>query len=514
MVAPVVSSRRQEASPTAGCLIRGALKPEFDPVLTAAAMEFLTDLHRRFAPAINDLLNQRAFRQTCFDADAAPGFSPATRSIRDGDWHLPERNGPACEGRIELKGPALPEVVAAVSVSDADAFVADFEDSLVPTWDNLMAGQVAMRALAHESKPRGGCNGSAARAPIQAIVRPRGWHLFERHILVDGDPVPAALVDFGLYFFHNAEKLTESGAAVWFCLPKLECHSEARLWAEIFSYSEYQLGLSRGTIRATVLIETVPAAFEMHEILYALQDYAVALSVGHWDYILSLIKTWRTRSPCVLPDRSLITPDRHCLQALTRLLRDTCRQRGALAMLRTPEPKSAVTDSRSANIADAGRYLSRRINHAWPLPDNGGSAVRFPSVGSRELLLVPGGRVSEEGIAANVSLCIRFGAAWLSGQSLVEAEGEVADAALADMARAQLWQWIHHPKGVVCDGRNITAILVDTLIEHELKRLLGLHVPDGPSIIDYESSAALLRQLIHQDTLAGHFTVVAYDALD
>ncbi len=512
MVARVITSRRQGASPTAGCLIRGTLKPEFDPVLTAAAVEFLTDLHRRFAPAINDLLNQRAFRQTCFDADAPPGFSRSTQSIRDADWHLPKRDDPACEGRIELKGPPLPEAVAAVSVADADAFVADFEDSLVPTWDNLMAGQVAMRELVHERKRRG-YNGST-RPGLQVIVRPRGWHLFERHILVDGEPVPAALVDFGLYFFHNAEKLTESGAAVWFCLPKLECHSEAKLWAEIFSFSEDQLGLPSGSVRATVLIETVPAAFEMHEILYALRDYAVALSVGHWDYMLSLIKIWRARSPCVLPDRSLITPDRHCLQALTRLLRDTCRRRGALAMLRTPEIKAVSTGAISADLGNAGRYLSRRINHAWPRPACDGSVIPLPSVNRGDLLLVPGGRISEQGVMANVSLCIRFGAAWLTGQSLVEEAGEVADAALADMARAQLWQWIHHPKGVLCDGRTITADLVDALIEEELKRLLGLHLPDGPSGIDYESAAAILRQLIHQHTLAGHFTVVAYDALD
>ncbi len=511
MVARVVRANFSRSGRQTGCLVRGTVKSEYDPVLTRSALEFLSGLHRQFSGKINEILNQRAYLQTLIDAEGLPQFCVATSEIRVAEWTVAKGTGLLRETRVEIKGPATPEVIAEASYSDADAFVADFEDSLAPNWDNVIAGQVGLRNLIH------GCHncGRKSPLPLQVILRPRGWHLFERNILIDGEAIPAALVDFGLYFFHNAEKLIECDSAIWFCLPKLENHNEAQLWAEIFAYSENELGLERGSVHATILIETVPAAFEMHEILYVMQDYAVALSVGNWDYIFSLIKTLRARSQCVMPDRDLITPDRHCLQSLARLLRDTCMRRGALGMLRTTEVRLKARRLNGNGACAAVRPdLVQRINHAWPRPRLQGPAVAAPAVSAGDLLLMPGGRISESGVTENISLAVRYIAAWLDGQGVIAHKAEQADVSFAETARAQLWHWIHHPKGILCDGRRVTAELVDDMIDAELRRLQSARHDQATAMPDYQSAAVLLRQLIHSDTLAGFFTVVAYDALN
>ena len=316
----------------AGCEVTGHLRPGFESILTRDAMAFVADLARRYGPRVEELLARREARQRAIDAGELPGFLPETRAIRDTDWRVTKIPADLQDRRVEITGPTDRKMIINALNSGAKVFMADCEDSMTPTWDNVVQGQVNLRDAVARRIDFTSPEGKAYRlnpAIATLIVRPRGWHLYEKHVLVDGRPVPGAFVDFGLYLFHNHAELARRGTGPYFYLPKTESHLESRLWAEVFRHAESTLGLAPQTIKVTVLIETILAAFEMDEILWELRDYIVGLNCGRWDYIFSFIKKFSRYPDRVLPDRAQVTMTTHFLRSYSRLLIKTCHRRGA-----------------------------------------------------------------------------------------------------------------------------------------------------------------------------------------
>ncbi|HSR65785.1 MAG TPA: malate synthase A, partial [Xanthomonadaceae bacterium] len=475
-----------------------------ETLLAPAALAFLADLHRRFEPARQERLAARRARQARFDAGALPGFRADTRAIRAGDWTVGPLPAALLDRRVEITGPTDPKMVINALNSGANCYMADFEDSTAPTWANLLAGQDALgRAVAGTldwTAPDGGKQASGRHYALRPfaeqavlLVRPRGWHLDEKHVLVDGARMSAALFDLGLFAFHNARALAAKDRGPYFYLPKLECMEEAALWDAVLAHVEQALGLPRGQLKVTVLIETLPAAFEMDEILHALRARIAGLNCGRWDYIFSCIKTFRAHRDRVLPERAQVGMTQPFLTAYAELLVRTCHRRGAHAMggmaAQVPIAGDAAANEQALERVRADKLREVRAGHdgTWvahpalvPLARavfdahlaGGGPhqhAVLREDVGARgeaalaEALLRPAlGTITRAGFENNVEVCVRYLAAWLDGNGCVPIHWLMEDAATAEISRTQLWQWLHaQPPLHLDDGTPIDGALLE-----------------------------------------------------
>lgn len=526
--------------PMLGVQISGAMQPGYEDILSPAALDFIADLTRRFGDQVSALLDVRAARQRELDKGELPDFLPETREIREAQWHVTSVPADLRDRRVEITGPTDRKMIINALNSGAKVFMADCEDSLTPTWDNVVQGQINLRDAVNRSIDFTSADGKSYRLNPQIatlIVRPRGWHLYDKHIYVDGRRVPGAFVDFGLYLFHNHAALEARGTGPYFYLPKLESHLEARLWAQVLAYSEQQLGLPPQTIKVTVLIETILAAFEMDEILYELRDYIVGLNCGRWDYIFSFIKKFSRRPEFVLPDRQVVTMTTHFLRSYSKLLIRTCHRRGAFAM-GGMAPQIPIKNDPSANEAALAKVRADKEREAGDGHD--GTWVAHPGlvpvamevfdrlmptpnqlhkvpdveITARDLLRVPQGAITEAGLRNNISVAIQYIAAWLGGLGCVPINNLMEDAATAEISRAQIWQWIKHPAGRLDDGRRVTVELFRTLTRDELNKL---KVSVGEQVYvsgNYERAAVLLDVVTTAADFETFITLPAYRVID
>jgi malate synthase len=534
-----------QPSQPSGPIVVAARLPGQAELLTPDALAFLADLHRRFEPERQARLAARQARQAAFDGGALPGFRADTAALRAADWQVAPIPPVLRDRRVEITGPVEPKLVINALNAGARVYMADFEDSTTPTWSNLLAGQRALRGAVAGTLTWTASDGSRhyaldpARSTV-LMVRPRGWHLDEKHVLVDGRRMSASLFDLGLFAFHNAVALAARGQGPFFYLPKLESMEEARLWETVLTRVEAWLGLGTGAIKVTVLIETLPAAFEMDEILHALRTRIVALNCGRWDYIFSYLKTFRRHPDKLLPERSQLAMGEGFLKAYSDLLVHACHRRGALAMggMAAQVPIAGDAQANAAALervrADKRRELTAGHDGTWvahpalvPVAmeifdaglsgDNQLARRRDEVVADAAALLRPApGCISRAGFDGNVEVCVRYLAAWLDGQGCVPIHWLMEDAATAEICRAQLWRWLHAGDagraGVALDdGTPVDWTLFDRALLGLPARLAAL--PRLPGAAKVGAAIALLEQLTRADTLADFLTVPAYELL-
>ncbi len=518
--------------------IRGNFGPRYDEVLTADALAFVAALDGEFAGRRSELLARRRARARAVSAGADLDFLADTAALRqDADWRVAEPAPGLEDRRTELIAPVQPKMVMHALESGAAVWIADLEDALAPTWDNLVQGQLTLRDVARGRLSLQRADGQVRRQPEQTptmVLRPRGWHLCEKHVSVDGRPVSATLVDFGLHFFHNAAALIERGAGPYFYLPKIESHEEARLWNDVFRFAQDQLGIPQGTIRATVLIETITAAFEMEEILYELREHCAGLADGRWDYLFSYMRTFAHRGEeFVLPDRDHITLATPFLRAYVELLLSTCHRRGAFAIAgpAAVNPTRQDEDARVRAMAqvrsEKEREAAEGFDGSWvahpalvPVCQAAYAAVlgeqrdqrdvqRHSRATARDLVSLVGIQqtISLQGVRTNVSVTLRYLAAWIAGRGAVAIDNLMEDAATVEMARVQLWQWLFH-RSQLAEGPQVTRELLDRVIGEEMSALTrGL---DDDGVARYEGAREILDFAALQTHLPGFFTNYAY----
>jgi malate synthase len=511
-----------------------------DRVLTPDARDFVQDLARHFRRGVDELLERRRSRHARFAAGERPAFLPETAGIRSGDWRVAPIPRDLERRTVEITGPVDRKMVINALNCGADVFMADFEDATSPTWANLVAGQAnlidAVRRTITYVAPETGKTYALSATPATLLVRPRGWHLVERHFVVDGRPAPGGLVDFGLFFFHNARELMRRGSGPYFYLPKLESHLEARLWNDVFVRAQAALGIPGGTIRATVLIETLPAAFEMDEILYELRDHSAGLNCGRWDYIFSAIKTRRSDAGFVLPDRGQVTMETPFLSAYVQLLIRTCHRRGIHAM-GGMAAQIPIKGDAAANDAALGKVRADKRREV--LAGHDGTWVAHPAlveiaraeftremrgpnqidrlrddvhVTDAMLLSSPAGTRTEAGLRLNIRVGIQYLEAWLRGNGCVPLYNLMEDAATAEISRTQIWQWLHH-HAALDDGRPVTRALVEGLVGEELDRVRG---EIGAARFDggrFDDARRLFERVATSDDLIEFLTIPAYEQL-
>ena len=525
-----------------GVEVRGPVEGRAREILTSDALQFVAGLQREFGARREELLRARAERQARIDAGNLPDFLPETKEIREGDWAIEPVPEDLQDRRVEITGPTERKMVINALNSGARMFMADFEDSLSPTWKNVVEGQVnlvdALERTIELETPEKTYRLDDEVATL--LVRPRGWHLPEKHVLVDGEPVSASLFDFGLYFFHNARRTLERGTGPYFYLPKLESHLEARLWNDVFVAAQERLDLPRGTIKATVLIETILAAFEMDEILFELREHSAGLNAGRWDYMFSIIKKFRHRPEFVLPDRNAVTMTVPFMRAYTELLVKTCHRRDAHAMggmaafvpsRKTPEINEAALakvredkkreatdgfdgtwvahpDTVSTALEEFDRVLGERPNQIERKRDD-------VDVAARDLLAVAEtpGDATEEGLQNDVSVGIQYLSHWLLGSGAAAIFNLMEDTATSEIARSQVWQWVRH--GVrLREGPEVTAKLVRATIDEELEKI---REDVGEKVFSKsrpDDARALFEQVALGDELEEFLTLPAYDYID
>jgi malate synthase len=522
---------------TAGVQVRRGAVPGAERVLTDPALAFVADLQRRFGPVRLELLRRREERQAELDAGARPDFLVATRDVREDDWTVGPAPADLEDRRVEITGPAEPKMMINALNSGARVFMADLEDALSPTWANVIGGQVALidavrRELEFDS-PEGRTYRLNERTAT-LLVRPRGWHLVESGLLVDGVPISASLCDFGLFLFHNGAELLRRGSGPYLYLPKLESHAEARLWNEVFVHAQAALGIPRGSIRATVLIETILAAFEMDEILYELREHAAGLNAGRWDYLFSGIKKLRSWPELSVPDRAQLTMTVPFMRAYTELLVRTCHRRGAhaiggMAAFIPNRRDPAVTEVALAKVRDdKERESGDGFDGTWvahpdlvPIATEVFDQVLGPRPHQKERLReevavdggqlldlrVPGGAVTEAGVRADVRVALAYLDSWLRGNGAAAIDNLMEDAATAEIARSQLWFW--RSRGVrLDDGRVVDAELYRRIRDEELARL------GGRAAGRLADAAGLLDRLVLDEEFAEFLTLRAYSVLE
>jgi malate synthase len=520
-----------------GIEVVGPVAPELGFVLSPEALHFVATLHRTFNRTREALLGHREERQERIAGGETLDFLEETRSVREGDWTVAPAPPDLADRRVEITGPCDRKMVINALNSGAKVFMADLEDASSPTWHNVVDGQRNLFDAVRQTITFRNPDGREYRLNDQVatlVVRPRGWHLPERHVLVDGAPVSGSLFDFGLFFFHNARELIDRGSGPYFYLPKLESHREARLWNDVFDAAQDALAIPRGTIRATVLIETLPAAFEMDEILHALGPHAAGLNAGRWDYIFSAIKTFRDRPDALLPDRAQVTMTVPFMRAYSLLLVRTCHRRGAHAMggmaAFIPTRKDPEVNERAlaAVRADKEREAGDGFDGTWVahpglipvamevfrgvLGDRPHQKERLRddvAVGADELatIAVPDGTITEEGLRLNVSVALQYLNAWLLGTGAAAINNLMEDAATAEISRAQVWQWLRHQAATV-EGEPITPDRYRRVREEELHKLGG--AAEGR----YGDAAAILDGLVLSDAFEPFLTIPAYGYLD
>jgi malate synthase len=522
-----------------GVVIRGPVRPGDEHILTPDALAFAADLERRFGAERRRLLARRGELQAQLDAGWMPDFLAETRQIRESDWRVAPIPKDLLDRRIEITGPTDRKMVINALNSGASVFMADFEDATTPTWENLIDGQINLfdavrRAITYDDPKKGRHYALNPRTAV-LFVRPRGWHLPEAHVLVDGAPMSGALFDFALYLFHNAHALEVRGTGPYFYLPKLESHLEARLWNDVFNYAQDRLGLPRGTIRATVLIETLMAAFEMDEILYELRDHSAGLNCGRWDYIFSFIKKLAKplseRMDWMLPDRGQMTMTTHFLRSYSLLLIETCHRRGIHAMggmaAQIPIPNDpAANEAALAKVrADKEREAGDGHDGTWvahpglvpvaaevfdrlmPQPNQIGRRHIDLHVTAADLLAIPHGTITEAGLRQNINVGIGYIEAWLRGTGCVPLYNLMEDAATAEISRAQVWQWKHGAR--LDDGRTIDLPLCRTVLAEELAKLRS--ASNGGD--RYADAAALFDDLMSAQAFPEFLTLPAYEKI-
>jgi malate synthase len=527
----------------AGIDLHGPLEGRFGEILTPAALAFVGLLERELGPTRRALLQRRAERQAAFDAGAQLDFLPETRALRERAWTVAPAPKDLERRWVELTGPAERKMVINALNSGADVFMADFEDANTPGWRNMVQGQVNLVDAVARTIEHTNPDGRVYRlneVVATLLVRPRGWHLVERHCRVDGVPMSGSLFDFGLYVFHNGRRLLERGSGPYFYLPKLESHLEARLWNDAFVLAEARLGLPPGAIRATVLVETIPAAFEMDEILWELRDHSGGLNAGRWDYMFSLIKKFRTRAEFVLPDRAQVTMTAPFMRAYTELLVKTCHQRGAHALggmaafipnRRDPQvTEVALTRVREDKLRESrdgfdGTWVAHpdlvpvaREPFARLLGDRPHQLERQrPDVTADARALVDvrvaGGTVTEAGLRNNVSVALQYVAAWLGGTGAVAIFNLMEDAATAEISRSQIWQWVHHRARLV-EGGVVTAALVRRIVDEELDKLRSAVGVDGYARGHYRAAREVFEAVALGEPFVEFLTLPASERID
>jgi malate synthase len=509
-------------------------------ILSPGAVRFVAELARRFSARRDQLLKLRMIRQKEIDGGRFPDFLSETRSIRDGAWKVASIPADLLDRRVEITGPVDRKMVINALNSGASTYMADFEDSNSPTWANCVQGQVnlhdAVRREIDYTSPEGKSYRLDERTAT-LIVRPRGWHLDERHMRVDGAPVPAGLFDFGIFFYHNAEELIARGSGPYFYLPKMESHLEARLWNDVFNLAQERVGVPRGSIRATVLIETILAAFEMDEILYELREHSSGLNCGRWDYIFSFIKRFRNHPEFVLPDRAQVTMDRDFLKAYVDLLIKTCHRRGAHAMggmaAQIPIKNDPAANDAALERVRADKLREVKAGHdgTWvahpglvPIardifdqhmkgPNQLSVSRREVAVGAADLLKVPTGEITEKGLRTNVNVGVLYLESWLRGSGCVPLYNLMEDAATAEISRAQVWQWIRHGARL-SDGRIVTRELVQSIMAEEMARIRAAVGATASAAGRYEPAAKLFVEMMTSDEFVEFMPSLAYEFLD
>ena len=532
--------RTGSAVQIAGVEIRGPVTGRHAEVLTPEALAFVAGLQREFDGHRRDLLERRGRRQQQIDAGMMPDFLSETREIRDRDWTVAPIPADLQDRRVEITGPAERKMIINALNSGASVFMADFEDANSPTWTNNLDGHVnlgdAVRRRISFTSPEGKSYTLNERTAV-LFVRPRGWHLVEKHVLVDGAPMSGSLFDFGLFFFHNAKEQLARGAGPYVYLPKMQSHLEARLWNDVFLHAQRALGIPAGTVRATVLVETIHAAFEMDEILWELRDHSAGLNCGRWDYIFSFIKTFRENPAFVLPDRAQVTMDKGFLNAYVRLLIRTCHRRGIHAMggmaAQIPIKGDATANDAALEKVRQDKLREVHAGHdgTWvahpglvPLakavfdehmgtPHQIGNRRDDVHVTAAELLQVPQGTITERGLRHNIDVGLQYFEAWLGGNGCVPIYNLMEDAATAEISRTQVWQWVRHGARLD-DGRAVTADLVRALIREGLEHIRGL-LGDAR----YDGGRFALAGELYERMMTGRefpefLTLVAYDHLD
>ncbi|HET9043202.1 MAG TPA: malate synthase A [Burkholderiales bacterium] len=523
-----------------GIEVHGRVTPEFAQILTPDAMAFVAKLHRAFEPRRQELLARRAARQKEFDAGQLPDFLPETKSIRASEWKIADQPKDMLDRRVEITGPTDRKMVINALNCGASTFMADFEDANCPTWDNMIDGQVNLRDAVRRtiSFEQGGKQYKLNDKVAVLIPRPRGWHLNEKHVLIDGKQVAGGIFDFALLFFHNAKELLARGSGPYYYLPKMESHLEARLWNDIFTLAQKELGVPHGSIRATALVETVLAAFEMDEILWELKDHSAGLNIGRWDYIFSCIKKFRVNKDFCLADRAQVTMTAPFMRAYALSLVKTCHRRNAPAMggmaAQIPiKNDPAANEAALEKVrADKLREVTDGCDGTWvahpglvpiakavfdqhmPTPNQYGKQRPDVSVTAKDLLnFQPEKPITEAGLRGNISVGIQYLGAWLAGNGCVPVFNLMEDAATAEISRSQIWQWIRSPKGVLDDGRKVTVELFRALLKEELPKVKTYLGDEAWKAGKYEAAAQLFDEITTGEYVE-FLTLPAYQKID
>jgi len=521
----------------AGVQVLGTITADYAQILTPDALAFMAKLHRQFEPRRQELLAKRVERQTAFDAGQMPDFLPETKQIRASDWTIADQPPDLLDRRVEITGPTDRKMVINALNCGASTFMADFEDANCPTWDNMVDGQVNLRDAVRRSitLQQGGKQYRLNEKTAVLLPRPRGWHLDENHVRVDGKVVAGGIFDFALYFFHNVKELLARGSGPYFYLPKMESHLEVRLWNDIFTLAQKDLGVPHGSIKATCLIETVVAAFEMDEFLWELRDHSAGLNIGRWDYIFSCIKKFRSNPDFCLADRSQVTMMSPFMRANALLLVKTCHRRNAPAM-GGMAAQIPIKNDPAANEAaiekvrqDKLREVTDGCDGTWvahpglvpvaksvfdqymPTPNQYGKQRPDVNVTAKDLLdFQPEAPITEAGLRNNISVGIQYLGAWLAGNGCVPVFNLMEDAATAEISRSQIWQWMRSPKGRLDDGRKVTVELFRQLLAEELPKV-KTHLGDAAwAAGHYEEGARLFDQIATGDYV-DFLTLPAYD---
>lgn len=520
--------------------ITGKMSPAFETILTEEAVEFLTQLHRRFNQRRLELLKKREDRQKAIDAGEMPTFLPETAHIREADWMVAPVPEDLLDRRVEITGPVSRKMVINALNSGAYMFMADFEDSSAPSWENMMEGQINMRDAVAQTitytNPSNGKHYELSDKIATLLVRPRGWHLNEKHVKVDGEFMSGSLFDFGLYFFHNAKQALEMGTGPYFYLPKLESHLEARLWNDAFVFAQDYIGVPQGTIKATVLVETILASYELDEILYELREHSAGLNCGRWDYIFSYIKKFRNHPEFILPDRAQVTMTVPFMKAYSDLVIKVCHRRGIHAM-GGMAAQIPIKNDEAANAAAIEKVSKDKQREA--INGHDGTWVAHPGlvpvaleqfdkympkvnqifkkrddvkVTAEDLIAIPEGTITQAGLEMNIDVAIQYIESWIGGNGCVPIYNLMEDAATAEISRAQVWQWVRHSAKLE-DGTAISKEVVEGLIPKQLMKIKELVGEERYSKGKYEDAADLFRDLVFNDSFEEFLTLPAYEKL-
>ncbi len=525
-----------------GVVVTGEISPEAIEILTYEALALVANVHREFNARRVELLKRRGQRQAELDAGKLPDFLPETEDIRKSPWTVAPIPADLQDRRVEITGPTDRKMIINALNSGAKVFMADCEDANAPTWSNMVEGQVNLRDAIRRRIGFKSPEGKEYRLNDEVavlFVRPRGWHLLEKHVLVDGEPVSGGLFDFLLYAFHNAKELIQRGSGPYFYLPKMENHLEARLWNDVFNLAEGEIGIPRGTIRATVLIETILAAFEMDEILYELREHSAGLNCGRWDYIFSCIKRFRNKSQFILADRALVTMTTHFMRSYSLLCIKTCHRRGIHAMggmaaqipIKNDETANAeafakvrADKEREANDGHDGTWVAHpglvsvalgAFDEVMKGPNQIDRKREDVTVCAADILSFgPESPITEQGLRTNVSVGVQYIEAWLRGSGAVPIFNLMEDAATAEISRAQVWQWIRSPRGILADGRKVTKELFKEVLGEELKKIESMVGAGRFSNGRYQEAAELFDELTTNDEFVEFLTLRGYDRLN